>query len=353
MTRTGVPELTFLTRWRKSPSGRPSHAAAAQAPQRAHRAGDHPRGRADLAGRDLAPGRHLEADRLARAPVAGRRGARARGGDGPSGPSYGAVFFEPVPEAAFVLGLDLGARFLRGAVCDLAGEIRARQDVELRGADADGALQAIAALRASLVAAAALPVERIDGVVLGVPGVVDARRRRCTSRPRTSRASKAARFGAELAEPLGSTSRSRTTSTLRLSVSAGPASPAASTTSRFSPSAPAWAWASSSAANCTAAITARPARWTGHSPASAEDVDPSADGVAALAERVAPAGSAGTSLAPPYDARAIFAAARRGDPLGRDGGRGGRSTHRGAHRADRRGRRSRARRARRRARHER
>ena len=54
---------------------------------------------------------------------------------GPDGPSYGAVFFEPVPEAAYVLGLDLGARFLRGAVCDLAGEIRARQDVELRGAD--------------------------------------------------------------------------------------------------------------------------------------------------------------------------------------------------------------------------
>src|SRR6266480_6770555 len=32
---------------------------------------------------------------------------------GPGGPSYGAVFFEPVPEAAYVLGLDLGTRFLR------------------------------------------------------------------------------------------------------------------------------------------------------------------------------------------------------------------------------------------------
>jgi DNA-binding transcriptional ArsR family regulator len=50
------------------------------------------------------------------------------GGDGPS---YGATFFEPVSEAAFVLGLDLGARFVRGAVCDVRGEIRARQDVEL------------------------------------------------------------------------------------------------------------------------------------------------------------------------------------------------------------------------------
>src|SRR5437879_381367 len=91
----------------------------------------------------------------------------------PSGPSYGALFFEPVPEAAYVLGLDLGARFLRGAVCDLAGEIRVRQDVELRGADAEGALQAIVGLHETLVAASELPADRIDGVVLGVPGVVD------------------------------------------------------------------------------------------------------------------------------------------------------------------------------------
>src|SRR3982751_6511847 len=55
--------------------------------------------------------------------------------------SYGAVYFEPVPDAALVLGLDLGARFLRGAVCDLSGRIRARQDVELGSTDggvADG-----------------------------------------------------------------------------------------------------------------------------------------------------------------------------------------------------------------------
>src|SRR5256714_4109933 len=92
---------------------------------------------------------------------------------GPDGPSYGAVFFEPMPEAAFVLGLDLGSRFLRGAVCDLAGQIRARQDVELRRIDADGALDAIAELHASLVDAAALPADRIDGVVLGIPGIVE------------------------------------------------------------------------------------------------------------------------------------------------------------------------------------
>jgi predicted NBD/HSP70 family sugar kinase len=92
---------------------------------------------------------------------------------GPDGPSYGALFFEPVPDAAFVLGLDLGSRFLRGAVADLAGQIRARQDVELRGADADGAMEAITTLHAALIAGASLPVERIDGVVLGIPGVVE------------------------------------------------------------------------------------------------------------------------------------------------------------------------------------
>ena len=48
----------------------------------------------------------------------------------PAGPSYGATYFEPVAEAALVLGIDLGARFLRGALSDLTGTIRARQDVE-------------------------------------------------------------------------------------------------------------------------------------------------------------------------------------------------------------------------------
>src|SRR5947209_554658 len=81
----------------------------------------------------------------------------------PGRPRYGAVFFEPVADAAFVLGLDLGARFLRGAICDLGGEIRARQDVEIRGADAEGALTAIAALQEALIDASDVPSAAIDG----------------------------------------------------------------------------------------------------------------------------------------------------------------------------------------------
>src|SRR3954470_10089725 len=92
----------------------------------------------------------------------------AHGGDGPS---YGATFFEPVPEAALVLGLDLGGRVLRGAICDLRGEIRARQDVDVGDIDPAGAVELIGSLRDSLAAAARLDPGLIDGAVVGVPGV--------------------------------------------------------------------------------------------------------------------------------------------------------------------------------------
>jgi predicted NBD/HSP70 family sugar kinase len=90
----------------------------------------------------------------------------------PGGPTYGAVFFEPVPEAALVLGLDLGTRFLRGAVCDLAGTVRARQDVELPRAEAREVLERMAELTAALVDATGLSRERVDSAVVGVPGAV-------------------------------------------------------------------------------------------------------------------------------------------------------------------------------------
>ena len=89
------------------------------------------------------------------------------------GPKYGATFFEPVPEAALVLGLDLGARFLRGAICDLRGEVRARHDVELPGADVQVVLDAAASLRTRLLKAGNLPAGALDGAVAGVPGVIE------------------------------------------------------------------------------------------------------------------------------------------------------------------------------------
>ena len=90
------------------------------------------------------------------------------------GPRYGATFFEPVAEAAGVLGLDVGARFLRAGVCDLSGEVRAREDVELADADASVVFEAAAELAERLIAASAVPAERVHTAVVGVPGVVSA-----------------------------------------------------------------------------------------------------------------------------------------------------------------------------------
>jgi predicted NBD/HSP70 family sugar kinase len=236
---------------------------------------------------------------------------------GPSGPSYGAVFFEPIPEAAFVLGLDLGTRFLRGAVCDLAGEVRARQDVELRGADADGALQAIATLRESLVAAAALPVERIDGIVLGVPGVIDARTSTLHLTTPNIPGLEGRAFGVELGDLLG------IDVTLENDVNLAAVGERWAGVARGVDD---FAFLSVGTGMGMGLVLGGELHRGNHGAAGevdwalaglAEDVDPSADGLAALAARIAPAGSAGTSLAPPYDARAVFAAARRGDPLGR------------------------------------
>ena len=103
--------------------------------------------------------------------------------DEPDGPRYGAVFFEPVPEAALVLGLDLGGRFLRGAICDLRGDVRARLDVEIDGERRAGACSTRSRTcgpRSST--ATGLDEALINGAVVGVPGVVDAERRQDRAR---------------------------------------------------------------------------------------------------------------------------------------------------------------------------
>src|SRR6478672_8943521 len=43
-------------------------------------------------------------------------------------PGRAGLLFAAVPDAAAVLGLDIGAQFVRGAIADLAGGVRARAD---------------------------------------------------------------------------------------------------------------------------------------------------------------------------------------------------------------------------------
>jgi predicted NBD/HSP70 family sugar kinase len=235
-------------------------------------------------------------------------------GVAPSGPSYGAVYFESVPEAALVLGLDLGARFLRGAICDLQGQVRARQDVELRAADVAEALTALAGLRDSLVENSSLDGDLIDVAVVGVPGVVET-------------ASGKLRLAANVqgleGRPLADDLRER----LELPVTLENDINLAALGEQWLGVARGvgdFAFLSIGTGMGAGLVLDGEVRRGHHGAAGevdfalaglGEEVDPCATALSALAERMATEGRLGTRLAAPYDPRAIFAAARGGEPL--------------------------------------
>jgi predicted NBD/HSP70 family sugar kinase/DNA-binding CsgD family transcriptional regulator len=232
----------------------------------------------------------------------------------PAGPRYGAVFFEPVPEAALVLGLDVGGRFLRGAICDLRGDVRARLDVEIGGGDAARVLDQIADLRARLVTATGLDGSLVHGAVVGVPGVVDAERRGIALA--TSVAGlEGITFGSDLERRLGvSVSLENDVNLAALGEH--------------------WQGVArgvddflflSIGTGMGAGLVLRGELHRGHNGAAgevdfalvglAQDVDPCAGAVSAFAARLVAEADRPTALAPPYDARDIFAAARGRDTV--------------------------------------
>ncbi|MBC3842240.1 ROK family transcriptional regulator [Streptacidiphilus sp. 4-A2] len=91
------------------------------------------------------------------------------------GPTYGALFFAPRPEAAHVLGLDVGARRLRGAIADLEGIVHVRRDVPVEGMEAAQVVAAATALAEELCAEAGIARGALAHAAVGVPGVVDRR----------------------------------------------------------------------------------------------------------------------------------------------------------------------------------
>jgi predicted NBD/HSP70 family sugar kinase len=233
----------------------------------------------------------------------------------PSGPSYGAVYFEPVPEAALVLGIDLGARFVRGAICDLDGGVRARQDIELGGVDAEVALDAISDLHASLVAATGLDADLVDGVVVGVPGVVEANGTLALAENVPGLEGRA--FGEELSARLGLPVVLENDVNLAalgeqwLGVAQGVDD---------------FAFLSVGTGMGLGLVLGGDLH-RGHHGAAGEvdyalvglgvEVDPSGGSLPELTERMASESNAATSLKPPYEGRAIFAAARSSDALAR------------------------------------
>lgn len=220
---------------------------------------------------------------------------------------------EPEPDAAFVLTLDIGARFLRGAVANIVGDVLARRDVEVAGLSASGIVARAAELRDELVALAGGP--RLELAVAGAPGVLD---------PASGRLQLAAAIegldGFAIADELGRA--------LELPVLVE---------NDINLAALGEQWRGVGAevddfaflsigTGLGAGIVLRGELHRGHRGAAGEldfavegglesPYDPSTPGLLRLVDELA--ASTPTGMARPYEARAVFDAARAGDPLAR------------------------------------
>ncbi|HEU5372720.1 MAG TPA: ROK family transcriptional regulator [Gaiellaceae bacterium] len=231
----------------------------------------------------------------------------------PGRPHYGALFFEPVPEAALVLALDIGARFVRGALADIAGNVRARQDAPLPRDCSMTTIQAAASVCAALVDAAGVGAKRIDGAVVGVPGVVapDDTVTLATNVPGIEEPG----FARDLRETLGVPVRLE--NDINLAALGEQSRGVARGVADF--------LFLSIGTGMGAGLILRGELHRGRNGAAGEldyafvgvgpDADPAAPAFAELTGRLAAAHEGATTLLPPYDPRDVFAAARAGDGL--------------------------------------
>jgi predicted NBD/HSP70 family sugar kinase len=91
-------------------------------------------------------------------------------------PGRSALLYEIRPDAGFVLGLDIGLQYLRGALADLTGEIRAQFSARTRASSVRGRVAELVRLADALCAEAGLTRSAITQTVIGSPGVYDPRR---------------------------------------------------------------------------------------------------------------------------------------------------------------------------------
>jgi predicted NBD/HSP70 family sugar kinase len=89
----------------------------------------------------------------------------------PDGPHYGAVYYEADPEAAVILGVDFGSRAVRAALCDLSGEVRAREEMRSRGS-VEERIETLASTVRSLLRTSKLSADLLENAVVALPAVV-------------------------------------------------------------------------------------------------------------------------------------------------------------------------------------
>jgi len=91
-------------------------------------------------------------------------------------PGRSALLYEIRPDAGFVLGLDIGHQYLRGALADLTGAVRAKSAARSRASSVGGRVTELTRLADELCAAAAITRAAVTQTVIGSPGVYDPRR---------------------------------------------------------------------------------------------------------------------------------------------------------------------------------
>jgi predicted NBD/HSP70 family sugar kinase len=91
-------------------------------------------------------------------------------------PGRSARLYEVRPEAGYVLGLDIGHKYIRGALADLAGGIVASSAIPSRASSVHGRVGELIQLVDELCAHAGVPRQAVTQTVIGSPGVYDPRR---------------------------------------------------------------------------------------------------------------------------------------------------------------------------------
>jgi predicted NBD/HSP70 family sugar kinase len=88
-------------------------------------------------------------------------------------PGRTAVLYEIRPEAGFVLALDIGSKYLRGALADLGGAVRARETRPVAARSVRGRIAELVALADELCGAAGITRADVTSTVIGAPGIYD------------------------------------------------------------------------------------------------------------------------------------------------------------------------------------
>jgi predicted NBD/HSP70 family sugar kinase len=91
-------------------------------------------------------------------------------------PGRSARLYEIRPDAGLVLGLDIGHKYVRGAIADLSGEIRTRSSMPARASSVRGRVDELTGLADMLCENVGVARASLTQTVIGSPGVYDPRR---------------------------------------------------------------------------------------------------------------------------------------------------------------------------------